>query len=76
VRDEQLHREKSSSPLFFDHGNSATATATNVAFSGLLLYYTSLRKLRERASISTISKFSNLGKVRKSRFKSKGTFIC
>jgi hypothetical protein len=54
MRDEQPHREKRSSPLFFDHDkNTATATATNAAFFNFS-YLTSLRK---RANITTISNF-------------------
>jgi hypothetical protein len=45
--------------------NTATATATNAAFSDFS-YPTSLRK---RANIATISNFSNLNKVQNARFK-------
>jgi hypothetical protein len=44
--------------------NTATATATNAAFSDFS-YLTSLRK---RAIITTISNFSNLDEVQNTRF--------
>jgi hypothetical protein len=63
VRDEQPHREKRSSPLFFDHDTYGNCHGRNVAFSDFP-YLTSLRKRAEIATdITTISNFSNLDKV-------------
>jgi hypothetical protein len=44
--------------------NTATATATNAAFSDFPCFIS----LRKRANITTISNFSNLDKAQKARF--------
>ena len=57
MHDEQPHREKRSNLRLFElTANTATATATNLAFSD----FPYLTLLRKRANIATISYFSNL----------------